>query len=48
MSERKKDKLIQSEHSMKTLVEKGLFPLAEGHSQDADRHHKIKHPSSEQ
>jgi len=47
MSEQKKDEPVKSEHSLKTLVEKGLFPVAEGHSQDADRHHQIKHPKSD-
>jgi len=47
MSEQKKDKSVKNEPSTKMMVEKGLFPLAEGHSQDADRHHKIKHPLSE-
>ncbi len=47
MSEPKKDKAVKNDSVVNTLPEKDTLPFVEGHSQDADRHRKIKHPISD-
>ena len=43
----KKDTPIKNNSVAKTPPEKDTFPFTESHSQDADRHRKIKHPISD-
>lgn len=45
-NDRFKDKPIKGSSATKTQTEKDVLSIADTHSQDADRHRKIRHPDS--